>query len=633
MSNKHMENHEESVANAEFQMLLGIPKAGESGENYQARRLRSYGNTHDAVTQSLPIINESTEIEDALNRSTISEHEEEFTGEPSGKKAVVSMAVGTLISRILGFVKMALTLYVLGSSTDISDSFAFANQVPNLLYILIGGGALNSILVPQIIKASQARDHGVAYINKLITLVVLISGTITLMLLAASPLIVHFFGADWSPTRQSLTLVFLLWSLPQIFFYVLYTVFGQVLNARSIFQPYMWAPIINNVIAIAGLFVFLYAFGEVANDANAINDWTPAKTFVFLGSTTLGVIAQALVLIRPIFKTGYRLSPSFGWRGMGFRETGRVAIWAILLVILNQLSYLVIFWVEVNAGNLRHTFGGDPSSVAGNATYDSASMLITFPHSIVAVSIATLIFTRMSVAANNNNIEELKYQLSYAQRSIAVLTFFAFAVFVVLAGQIGMAVGGENKVAGRTMGFVILSLCGNIPLLSMNFVFQRVFYSLSDSKTPFIIQIPVSIAVSGLALAALLLPPQWIVIGLGLNGLFTLAFSVALDVYFIRKRIGDINGWQIARSFARIGIATLISMVVGALTLWIMGGFNFNGFPWIGRFEALVTCFPVVMVMGISYFIGLRVLKVPELNELLGAVANKLPARLAKFIQ
>ncbi|MFT4148381.1 MAG: lipid II flippase MurJ [Micrococcaceae bacterium] len=551
----------------------------------------------------------------------------------SGKKAVVSMAVGTLISRALGFVKLGLTLWVLGSATDISDSFAFANQAPNVLYILIGGGALNSILVPQIIKASKVKDGGVLYIQKLVTLVTLVSAGVTLLLVVLSPLIIDLFGNEWSKDRSRLTLIFLLWCLPQIFFYVIYTIFGQILNARSVFQPYMWAPILNNIVAIAGLLAFAHIFGIVGNDPNAIHDWNNNKTLLLLGTTTLGIVVQALILIRPILKLGYSLKPSWGWRGMGFRETANVAVWAIALVLINQLSYLVIFWVAVQAGGMREHYAGNPSEIAGNATYDAASMLITFPHGIIAVSIATLMFTRMSKAADQGDMKSLITSMSYAQRVIALLTFFACAIFVVLNGQIGMAVGGENAVAGQTMGFVILSLCANIPLLSMNYVFQRVFYSLNDSKTPFLIQIPVTALVAVLALAALLLPVRWIVIGLGLNGAVTLALSIWLDVILIRKRTGDdIDGAHMMNSFMRIAVAAIVSGIAGALVLWPLGGFNLSAWPWKGSFEAIVTAVPVVAVMGIVYFIMLKVLKVEELDELLGSVKAKLPARIAKFL-
>ena len=86
----------------------------------------------------------------------------------SGARASAVMASGTLVSRVLGFVKTFLITVAIGSATTMADVFQLANTLPNLIYVLIAGGVFNAVLVPQIIKASKAADDGADYILSLI---------------------------------------------------------------------------------------------------------------------------------------------------------------------------------------------------------------------------------------------------------------------------------------------------------------------------------------------------------------------------------------------------------------------------------------------------------------------------------
>ena len=91
----------------------------------------------------------------------------------SGARASAIMASGTLVSRILGFVKTFLITVAIGSAATMADVFQLANTLPNQIYVLIAGGVFNAVLVPQIIKASKSEDEGADYISRLLTLAVI----------------------------------------------------------------------------------------------------------------------------------------------------------------------------------------------------------------------------------------------------------------------------------------------------------------------------------------------------------------------------------------------------------------------------------------------------------------------------
>ena len=203
------------------------------------------------------------------------------------------MAAGTLVSRVLGLVRTVLITVAIGSLSTVGDVFEVANTLPNLIYVLVAGGAFNAVLVPQIIKAAKAQDGGALYISKLVTLTVTAIGLITVIMVACAWPIIDVMGSTWTPEQKQLGVIFSLWCLPQIFFYGLYTVIGQVLNAKDAFGAYMWSPALNNVISIIGLLVFIVMFGAQNTTINpplhSVENWTSAHTVVLAGTTTLGI--------------------------------------------------------------------------------------------------------------------------------------------------------------------------------------------------------------------------------------------------------------------------------------------------------------------------------------------------------
>lgn len=179
---------------------------------------------------------------------------------PSIARSSAVMAAGTLTSRILGLVRNALLVTALGATASgAADAFNTANTVPTQLYNLLIGGILNAILVPQIVRALRQRN-GEELVNRLLTAASMVIAAVSALLTVAAPLVIMLYASGlgrWQP----LAFAFAFWCMPQIFFYGLYALWGQVLNARSSFGPYMWSPVLNNVISIASILAYLHIYG------------------------------------------------------------------------------------------------------------------------------------------------------------------------------------------------------------------------------------------------------------------------------------------------------------------------------------------------------------------------------------
>ena len=170
---------------------------------------------------------------------------------PSSNRALATsaavMASGTLVSRVLGLLRNALLVAVIGmvafggQSGSMSDAWSVANKLPNIISMLLAGGVLNAVLVPQVVRAMKRRDGGEEYVNRLLTLAMTILAGITVLLTAAATLLITLYAAQFQPEWKAVAVGLAYWCIPQLFLYGLYTLLGQVLNARSVFGPYMSA--------------------------------------------------------------------------------------------------------------------------------------------------------------------------------------------------------------------------------------------------------------------------------------------------------------------------------------------------------------------------------------------------------
>ena len=298
------------------------------------------------------------------------------------------MAAGTAVSRVLGFVRAAVLVAAVApgwnaehtvNGTPSADAFSIANTIPNALYILLAGGVLNAVLVPQITRAARMPDGGKEYIDRLLTTAIVVLFVVTVVFTAGAPFLIQLYS-NVRPETAELATAFALWCLPQVFWYGLYTLLGQVLNARGSFGPFMWAPVVNNVIGIAGMLVFIAVNGA---GQQPLSSWSAGTVALFAGTATLGVVAQALILIPSLRKSGIHFRVRWGLRGFGLRTAGRVAGWTFAAVVAQQIGFLVISNVTSAAGDRLASSSGDDG--AGKAVYDIALLLFMLPHSLVAV--------------------------------------------------------------------------------------------------------------------------------------------------------------------------------------------------------------------------------------------------------
>jgi len=533
------------------------------------------------------------------------------------------MASGTVISRALGIIRAIMLAATIGVTTNAADAFGVANQLPNNVYAIIVGGVLNAVLVPQIVRARTHLDGGKAYIDRLLTLALVTFGSITVLTTLSAPLLVSIYTNGWGSDQLALATAFAYWCLPQLFFYGLYSLLGEVLNARSKFGPYMWAPVLNNVVAIVGMGAFIWQFGLDPTGKQSVKDWSQAQISWLAGSATFGVAAQALILFVFWKKMGLSFEFNFGWRGVGLGPAMRTATWTLGMLLVTQIGGVVQTAVASSAIGGRAGLGSN-IAIASVAAMSIAWLVFMLPHSVATVSIATAYFTRMSIHAMEKKFSELKTDLVDGLRTIAMISVLATTTLIVLAYPISRIFVGEIPSAISLGNVVIAMVVGLLPF-SYVFMIQRAFYSLEDTKTPFLFTVvQVAVNITGSLLVGFYVEHIWIVVALSLVTSGSIMIQSFLAFVMFKRKFGSLGHGQLTLATAKFAFAAVLAGLVGFGLLQLMGGANPGAFPVLSVVAAMLTCGLIGSIIVVIYLGVLKVLRVPEVETLMKPIMRLL---------
>ncbi|MFL6028075.1 MAG: murein biosynthesis integral membrane protein MurJ, partial [Friedmanniella sp.] len=525
------------------------------------------------------------------------------------------MASGTLLSRVLGFFRLMLLVFLFGNSTRRADMFTIANTVPNSMYILLAGGVLNTVLVPQIVRAIKGdADRGEAYTNRVVTAGLLALAAITAVLTAAAPLVIGIYSSrDWRApevaAQYDSMIMLAYYCMPQIFFYGVYVLAGQVLNARDRFGPMMWAPIANNVVSIIVLALFLVVFGR-GNTGAPFS--TGEELLLGLGST-LGIAVQAAVLIPFLRAAGYHFRPRFDFRGVGLGKTFRLAKWTLGFVLVTQLALVVVSKLATRA-----TAGG---SGAGLTAYYNAYALWILPHSLITVSLATAMLPAASRLAASGDLEGVAAETTRAIRLALTALLPASAALVTLGVPLAQLLFGFGQGArdASFVGWALMALGLGLVPFTVQYLCLRAFYAMEDTRTPFFLQILISGAnvLLGVAAVALTDRPSLVATALGLAYSLSYLLGVGVSLSRLRRRLPALDTFDLVQHCVRLLVAVTPAALVAVALVWTLGrGVDSQ------VLRALVLALAGAAAVGI-FLVAARLLGVAEVNAILAMVLRR----------
>ncbi|MPZ61179.1 MAG: murein biosynthesis integral membrane protein MurJ [Propionibacteriales bacterium] len=533
------------------------------------------------------------------------------------------MAIGTTLSRALGFVRSAMIVAAVGSVNLHADIFTYANTVPNMLYILVAGGVFNAVLVPQIVRATKGDpDGGAAYVNRILTLGGLALTGITAALIAAVPWVMRvlageeLFADDLSAQTESF-LDFARYCMPQVFFYGVFVLIGQVLNARNRFGPMMWAPIGNNLVSIAILAAYLMAYGGKSGDMA----YSTGEELVLGLGSTFGIVVQTAILIPYLRKAGVRYRPRFDLRGSGLGHTLRLGMWTVLFVVVNQIAYVVVGRIATNASSSA-ALTGETSS--GFTAYNFAFLLLMVPHGIITVSLATAVLPRLSGLAADGELAQSGRELSSTLRHALAWILPFCTVLAVLGPSLAVvmfswgAAEGDAGPLGRTL--VVFSPA--LVFFTVHYLMLRGFYAVEDTRTVFFVQC--GVAATNIVAAVLLTDPTgspdvapWLAAAYGVAYLV----GSTLSLLVLRRRLGDLDLGALFRFVARLAIVCVPT--AGVAWLAAAGVSAAGADPDTKPGALLLLGVAGALALGVL-LLGARLMRLSEVTGLVGSIMGRL---------
>ncbi|MGO1971488.1 MAG: murein biosynthesis integral membrane protein MurJ, partial [Propionibacteriaceae bacterium] len=531
--------------------------------------------------------------------------------------ASVLMATGTMASRVLGFLRVILIAFVLDTGTRQAEMFSFANTIPNSIYILFAGGALNTVLVPQIVRAvKHDEDRGEAYTNRIMTAFLLIVGVVTVIVTLAAPLIIRLYtDGQWREPALSaqydsmVTLAYL--CLPQVFFYGAFFLAGQVLNARGRFGPMMWAPVVNNLVSIAVFAVYLGIWG--VGDTGAA--FTTQQELVLGLGATVGIAAQAAILVPYLRAAGFHYRPRFDLRHTGLGHTFHLAKWTLGFVLVTQAALVV-----VNRLASRASVGG---SGGGLTVYNNAYLLWVLPHSLITISLATAMLPSASRLAAGGDLAGVRDESVRTMRLAVTVLLPAAVAFLALAIPIADALfhwDAESTdwtyTAWALMGFAV----GLVPF-TLHYICLRTFYALEDTRSTFFLQCIIAIANAGLAVVLVLAiqRPSLVAAALALAYSLSYGLGVVLAFRWLGRKLPGLSAVPVLRHCLRVFLAVLPGGIAA-------GAIAFGFRQWSVSKPAVVLSLVVAAVVAVGLFLLFaRLLRITEVNQIVATVTRRKP--------
>ncbi|SBW29171.1 integral membrane protein MviN [Candidatus Protofrankia californiensis] len=534
----------------------------------------------------------------------------------SGRKAMTlgrasgTMAIGTVASRASGFLRTVAIAAAIGTGA-VGDAYNVANTTPNILYDLLLGGVLSSVIVPVLVRAAKDDpDEGEAFASSLLTLVVLGLGATVAVAMLAAPLIISAYLAAGGAERD-LAVTFLRWFLPQVIFYGLGATIGAILNVRQSFAAPMFVPVLNNLIVIATCVAFIFVPGPRPPTVAGISD---AQITVLAAGTTLGVVIMTLALLPSLRAVGFRYRPRLDLSHPGLRRAMRLAGWTLLYVAVSQVGYLVIVRLA--------------SSATAYTVYTYGYQIFQLPYAVIAVSVITALLPRMSAHAADNRSDLVRQDLSTGTRLAAVVIVPAALALLALGRPIAVAVfnhGAVSYTGAVRIGDTLAAFAVALVPFSLFQVQLRVFYAHQDSRTPALINM--GIVATNIACAAALsslLPDKNRSVALALAFAVSYLVGVAVSSVLLQTRLGGIDGGRIARMLTQVtiagGLGAVVAAAVSSLVRMVLGQ------GWIGSGVSVVLACGVGVPIYLAAIVRMRL---PEMAALVTTVRGRFGSRSA----
>lgn len=527
-------------------------------------------------------------------------------------RAALVVVLGFLASGILGLVRTTIFSGIFGVSEAL-DAFNAANRIPELLYVLVAGGALGSSFIPVFARISANGDEAGSWrlASAVMTCTAVVATILTVVLVMIAPVVVPALLVPGKPPAlQALTT-----SLTQLMMVtvVIFSVSGLlmgILNARQLFVLPALALSLNNLGQIFGALVLVRFFPMYGADfaghlsphmSDILGRGFPADhvigTYGLALGAVLGALLHLVIQLPGLKRVGAKLRFLPDPRIPGVRE--------VLVLMLPRVFGLAVVQINFLINVILTSYMVDGSLSALSIAWT----LMFFVLGVIAQGVGTAVFPSLSALAAEGNIAGYKDRLANVLRGVLFLSFPATIGLIVL-GQPAISVvfergnwtSEDSAATAWALAFYAVGIAGHA-LLEM---LSRAFYALSDTKTPVLIGVAsmVSNIVLSLIFIRVIGDPLSLTrgpfAGLALStSITTLLEGVALWL-LLRRRIGSIQDRLVVDGAVRSLVAAAGMGVVVVLVLRVLEGQSAFILTIAGASTGIVVFFGLALLLGIE---------------------------------
>lgn len=530
----------------------------------------------------------------------------------------IARAAGTVMfafafGQIIGLVRRILVAQAFGAGAEL-DAFIAANRVSETLFNLVAGGALGSAFIPTFTGLLAKDDQKSAWrlASAVANWVALVLSLLAALAAIFAPQIVRHAlapGFSANPTQFALTVTLLRIQLFSAILFGLSGLMMGILNSHQVFlipalTPSMYQfGMIFGVLALAPkMGIYGLAWGVVIGAFFHLALQVPAFLKLTTESTEKNFRENSMYSVaRPSYHF---------WLGLGdanVSEVIRLMGPRLLGVAVVQLNFWVNTWL---ASRMR------AGSVVG-IEYGFALMLMA--QVAIAQSIATAAMPTFAAQYALGKMDDVRHSLAASIRGVLMLSVPAAVGLIVLRMPLVTLLYQRGEWTERSTELVAWALLWYAVGLvghSVMEILARAFYALHDTKTPVIVgMIAMSLnVIFSIAFAAFFTRIGWMPHGgLALANSLATALEMVGLLILMHKRLGGIEGGQILRGLVKVAVAAM--------------GMGFFLFWWNQTKIANVPLLSVVggvVLGGIVYFVGVWVLKVPEIQDVIHFIRRRL---------
>lgn len=552
----------------------------------------------------------------ALNQEELEDQpvltEEDAAVEKKAEKSSNIVSILVIIGRITGFFRTSVQAWAIGA-LGLASAYTVANNLPNLLYELVMGGMLITSFLPvyMSVKSKRGKQAAADYASNLTSIVVLVMLVVlVLSLVFAAPIVWTQSAGATEGFDSELAIYFFRWFAIEVVLYALSSLISGVLNAERDYFASNVAPILNNVITIAGFLIY----GFLVNDLGL----PMGRAIVVLAiANPLGVAVQVLAQVPALMRHGVTLRPHINLHDPALGETLKIGLPTLVLMLISTPTAAVTSSCALSV------------TPAGASIAYYARVWYVLPFSIFAIPISVTMFTELSGSYMAGKLDTFKGYLASGIRKI-VFTLVPMTLYLIVFAPYLVAVftaGSFSGEAAQQTATYLQCLALALPFYGLSSYLQKACSSMIKMNFYMVATIVATVLQIAMCVG---LTPLWGLYVVPISSTFFYGSVVIVTLLYIRRELGSIGMKSIAATAVRAFMLGLLGSLVGILILVVLRRVvgPCQG-VLLGALYCVVGGIPSVLVtFGLAYAQGIS--EAPFFDALFGRIARRLGIRRAK---